>query len=217
MRRTGRAFEQQGLNYLQGVQNNVADQVSIRPFTESGDLANFRVRLDARARTMLAALTCTISKLSAGAGFTPNQQIGYPLLEQYGGQVVGGNGMLWYPGVPYVHRPQCRFSGRAASKGFDMGTVVDAGVKTALFKSLRSDLAKHNFSLKATKDTFVRRRGEVTDLFQLVCLDGKPGYRIQPNTGVASSALRNSFIRLRDLSLSIRKTLRQSVPQWGLC
>src|SRR5665213_3546598 len=43
----GRAFEQQGLNYLQTVNSDVAGQVSIRPFTASGDLANFRVRLDA--------------------------------------------------------------------------------------------------------------------------------------------------------------------------
>jgi filamentous hemagglutinin len=93
----GRAFEQQGLNYLEGIQNNVADQVSIRPFTESGDLANFRVRLDALGTDNTGTINLYDFKSSAGAGFTPNQQIGYPLLEQYGGQVVGGNGGLAYP------------------------------------------------------------------------------------------------------------------------
>jgi hypothetical protein len=74
-----------------------------------------------------------------------------------------------------------------------MGIVIDAGLKTALFNSLCSELTKHEFSLKAAKDSFVRRRGEVTDLFQLVCLDGKPGYRIQPNTGVRIERIEELF------------------------
>ena len=74
-----------------------------------------------------------------------------------------------------------------------MGIVVDTGLKTAFFKSLHPELAKHGFSLKAAKDSFVRRRAEVTDLFQLVCLDGKRGYRIQPNTGVRIERIEELF------------------------
>jgi hypothetical protein len=36
-------------------------------------------------------------KSSLTAGFTPKQQLGYPLLEKFGGQVVGRNGGLAYP------------------------------------------------------------------------------------------------------------------------
>jgi hypothetical protein len=36
-------------------------------------------------------------KSSATSGFTANQQLGYPLLQQFGGQIVGDNGGLPYP------------------------------------------------------------------------------------------------------------------------
>jgi hypothetical protein len=93
----GRAFEQQGLNYLQGVNSDVAGQVSVRPFTECGDLTNFRVRLDALGTDNAGNINLYDFKSSPTAGFTPNQQVGYPLLQQFGGQVVGGNGGLAYP------------------------------------------------------------------------------------------------------------------------
>ena len=35
-------------------------------------------------------------KSSNTAGFTPNQEFGYPLLEQNGGIVIGDNGGEWY-------------------------------------------------------------------------------------------------------------------------
>jgi hypothetical protein len=93
----GQAFEQQGLNYLQGIQNNVEDQVSIRPYLDSGELADFRVRLDAIGTNDEGAVQLTDFKSSDTAGFTPNQQVGYPLLENNGGQVVGYNGGDAYP------------------------------------------------------------------------------------------------------------------------
>ena len=74
-----------------------------------------------------------------------------------------------------------------------MGIVAGPGLKRSLFESLRPDLAKHGFSLDAARDRFVRKRGGVTDLFQLVCLDGKPGYRIQPNTGVRIERVEEIF------------------------
>jgi RHS repeat-associated protein len=93
----GRAFEQQGLTYLQGVNNDVAGQVSVQPFTASGDLANYRVRLDALGTDSSDNINLYDFKSSPTAGFTPNQQLGYPLLEQFGGRVVGDNGGLAYP------------------------------------------------------------------------------------------------------------------------
>jgi hypothetical protein len=85
------------LNYLQGVNSDVAGQVSVRPFTQSGDLANYRVRLDALGTDNAGGINLYDFKSSPTAGFTPNQQVGYPLLQQFGGQVVGGNGGLAYP------------------------------------------------------------------------------------------------------------------------
>jgi len=93
----GRAFEQQGLNYLQTINSDVAEQVSVRPFTESGELADFRVRLDALGTDNSGNVNWYDFKSSATAGFTPNQEEGYPLLQKFGGQVVGGNGGLAYP------------------------------------------------------------------------------------------------------------------------
>jgi RHS repeat-associated protein len=93
----GKAFEQQGLNYLEGVQNDVAPQVSVRPYTDSGDLADYRVRLDAIGTDDAGNLNLTDFKSSDTAGFSPNQANGYPLLQNNGGQVVGNNGLPFYP------------------------------------------------------------------------------------------------------------------------
>jgi hypothetical protein len=86
-----------------------------------------------------------------------------------------------------------------------MGTVVDVGLKTSLFKSLHPELTKHGFSLKAAKDRFIRRRGGVTDLFQLVCLDANPGYRIQPNTGVRIDRIEELFHQTSGFEPKYRK------------
>jgi hypothetical protein len=94
----GRAFEQEGIKYLETVNTDIADQVSIRPFVNaSGDLADYRVRVDAMSIDADGNLQLTDFKASDTAGFTPNQQTGYPLLQQFGGQVVGGNGGPFYP------------------------------------------------------------------------------------------------------------------------
>lgn len=78
-------------------------------------------------------------------------------------------------------------------------------IKSALFTSLRPELAKHGFSLKATQGRFVRRRGEVSDIFQLVCLDGKPGYRIQPNVGVRVERIEDIFHQISGLEAKFQK------------
>ena len=74
-----------------------AAPVSIRPFTETGELANFRVRLDAVGLDDTGSIVQYDFKGSANAGFTTNQQAGYPLLDKNGGVVVGNNGGLMYP------------------------------------------------------------------------------------------------------------------------
>jgi hypothetical protein len=93
----GRAFEQRGLDHLETVQSNVEDQVSIRPHTETGELADYRVRLDAVGTDEAGTIRLTDFKSSDSAGFTPNQKAGYALLKEYGGQVVGNNGGAAYP------------------------------------------------------------------------------------------------------------------------
>jgi hypothetical protein len=93
----GRAFEQQGLNYLEGVQNDIAPQVSVRPYLDNGDLANYRVRLDAIGTDDAGNLKLTDFKSSETAGFTTNQTRGYPLLGRNGGVVVGNSGGDFYP------------------------------------------------------------------------------------------------------------------------
>ena len=66
-----------------------------------------------------------------------------------------------------------------------MEKTPNVELKAALFAALTVEMKMRGFSLRSGQDRFVRRRGQVTDLFQLVCLDGKPGYRIQPNVGVS--------------------------------
>jgi len=94
----GRAFERAGLDYLNTVQTDLQEQVSVRPYiNESGELASYRVRLDALGLDDSGVSSLTDFKSSATAGFTPNQTTGYPLIEQFGGQVVGNNGGVAFP------------------------------------------------------------------------------------------------------------------------
>jgi hypothetical protein len=74
-----------------------------------------------------------------------------------------------------------------------MKSSLNTELKVGIFAALTPELKKHSFSLKSAKDRFVRQRGDVTDIFQLVCLDGKPGYRIQPNVGVRLERVENIF------------------------
>jgi hypothetical protein len=82
---------------LENVQNNVEDQVSVRPYTNTGELADYRVRLDAIGSDDAGNMKLTDFKSSDTAGFTPNQRTGYPLLAKYGGVVVGNSGGESYP------------------------------------------------------------------------------------------------------------------------
>jgi hypothetical protein len=74
--------------------------------------------------------------------------------------------------------------------------MSSAGVrelKGLLLESLQKSLSDDGFILKAPKDSFIRRRGGVTDIFQMVCLDGNPGLRIQPNVAVRIERVEDIF------------------------
>jgi hypothetical protein len=66
-------------------------------------------------------------------------------------------------------------------------------LKTALFEHMRAKLAEHGFILKAQKDAFIRKADGITDIFLLVCLDAKPGYRIHPDVGVRFELVEQIF------------------------
>ena len=71
-------------------------QVSVRPLTAGGALADFRVRLD--ALTMAGGKYGGVEyKSSFGAELTGNQARGIPLIRQYGAVVVGDNGGPAHP------------------------------------------------------------------------------------------------------------------------
>lgn len=69
----------------------------------------------------------------------------------------------------------------------------DGNLKQDLFDRLSPGLLAAGFTLVASKNQFQRRSRDVTALFQLVCLDGKPGYRIQPNVGIRIERVEKIF------------------------
>jgi hypothetical protein len=68
-------------------------------------------------------------------------------------------------------------------------------LKAQLFESLRSRLDGEGFSYRKQKDAFIRRRADVTDFFQLVCLTSSGGWRIQPNIAVRVERVEEIFHR----------------------
>lgn len=66
-------------------------------------------------------------------------------------------------------------------------------LKAALFESVRQQLVEDGFVLVPARETFIRRRDGITDHFQLVCKDARPGYRIQPNVGVRIDRVEELF------------------------
>jgi hypothetical protein len=74
-----------------------------------------------------------------------------------------------------------------------MKNISNTELKKAVLSSLSPELVKCGFSFKLKNNLFIRRRGEVTDQFQLVWLDAKPGYRIQPNVGVRIEQVEDIF------------------------
>lgn len=96
-KRKGDAFEQQVGAYKRDTQDDYMEQISIKPNTANGP-ANFRVRADGVGRERGSGrILPTDAKASDTAGLTPGQKQGYPLIEQYGGTVVGKKGGTTYP------------------------------------------------------------------------------------------------------------------------
>src|ERR1700761_3878212 len=76
------------------------DQITRAPIFDDSELWFFKafgVRLDAISRDGDDALELTDFKSPDGAGFTSNQTKDYPLLQQFGGEVVGAKGGNLYP------------------------------------------------------------------------------------------------------------------------
>ena len=69
-------------------------------------------------------------------------------------------------------------------------------LKEALFETVQKGVTGEGFVLKRSKERFVRERADITDVFQLVCLDGKPGLRVQPNVGVRVARIEETFHRI---------------------
>jgi hypothetical protein len=78
-------------------------------------------------------------------------------------------------------------------------------LKTAMFESLVAPLRGHGFTLRASRDQFVRRHDDVTDIFQLTCLDGKPGLRVQPGVAVRFDLVEEIFHRTSGFEVKHQK------------
>lgn len=95
----GAEFQSRVAAYGNDTLDNFLEEVSIRPFTDtSGTTAPFRVRLDGLGTDPVnTSYGLMDAKASSTAPLTPNQTVGYPLLGQYGGVVVGKAGGSYYP------------------------------------------------------------------------------------------------------------------------
>ena len=78
-------------------------------------------------------------------------------------------------------------------------------LKRAMFEALNAQLASDGFILKASKDSFVRRRNGTVDIFQLVCLADQPGWRIQPNVAVRVDRVEEIFHHTSGFELKYQK------------
>lgn len=94
---TGKAVQARVSNYGRDTLQNFVEEISIRPNTSAGQ-APFKIRADGlgtnRDTLMIDILE---AKGSATAPLTQNQKLGFPLLEQYGGTIVGAKGGASYP------------------------------------------------------------------------------------------------------------------------
>lgn len=83
----GAAFQARVANYGSDTLDNFLEEVSVKPFTDAdGTLADFRVRLDGiGTEPDTSNFGLLDAKSSETAPLTPNQSVGYPLIESYGG------------------------------------------------------------------------------------------------------------------------------------
>lgn len=66
-------------------------------------------------------------------------------------------------------------------------------IKKMLLELLVPQLAERGFKRQGSRESFLRKHADRVDVFQLVFLDGKPGWRIQPNAGVRFDTVEDIF------------------------
>jgi hypothetical protein len=74
-----------------------------------------------------------------------------------------------------------------------MSNTGDKQLKAAVIETVQAELKSSGFALHRSSESFRRRHQGTTDIFQLVCLNGKPGWRIQPNVGVRVDRVEEIF------------------------
>jgi hypothetical protein len=88
-----------------------------------------------------------------------------------------------------------------------METTASTGIrlKAALFGLVGQKLTSSDFTPNEANDSFVRRHNGVVDIFQLVCKDAKPGWRIQPNVAVRIELVEQIFHQTSGFDAQDRK------------
>lgn len=96
---TGSAFQEVVDEWAYGIYTKNTTEVSLRPYTDTeGTTTGYRVRIDNMSSTRdTGDIVLIEAKSSETAPLTRNQTRGYPLIEEYGGVVVGNNGNPHYP------------------------------------------------------------------------------------------------------------------------
>lgn len=67
--------------------------------------------------------------------------------------------------------------------------------KKTVFSTVARELEPAGFVLDAGKERFAKRHDGLVDVYQLVCVDEKPGWRIRPNVAVRVDLLEDIFHR----------------------
>jgi LysM repeat protein len=100
----GKAFQTRVGEYGNQTLQNFVEEVSIRPNTATGQ-ASFKIRADGLG-TNPNTLTINLleAKGSATAPLTKNQKLGFPLLQRYGGTIVGTKGGVNYPAGTVINQ-----------------------------------------------------------------------------------------------------------------
>jgi len=84
--------------------------------------------------------------------------------------------------------------------------VIRKQLKSALFRSIESRLSVYGFTLKTSKDSLVHRGEDTTDIFQLVCLDGKPSLDVQPNVAIRNERVERIFHKISGFDVKNQST-----------
>jgi hypothetical protein len=74
-----------------------------------------------------------------------------------------------------------------------MSNAADRQLRSALLESIKARVSDDGFVHHKPTHSFRRQRGAAVDKFQLVCLDAKPGWLIQPNVGVRIESVEAIF------------------------